>query len=392
MNSPALFDELQAVLKTAGPDAALAHLEARLREEKDYNGLFYALLMKKRHQLGIVPIPTGPAQDIPERCHAAYEEGIREAAQEVGRLFLQEGKIPQAWTFFRILNEPEPVRNALSDYQPAEDEDLQPIIQVAYYEGVHPRRGFDWVLERDGLCSAITTLGSHDLPHPVEDKQYCLARLVRALYAELRERLTAEISRREELPPESQSPPETLGVIRKLMQGRDWLFEEDYYHIDLSHLGSVVQMSIHLPPGPDLERARELCAYGQRLTGRFVSPGEPPFENTYLAYDRYLGVVSGKEVEEGLAYFHAQVEANSVEEIGTYPAEVLVNLLLKADRPKEALAVAGKYLASAGNRQLTCPSIAELCQRTGDYRTLATAARQQEDPILFLAGLLASRS
>jgi hypothetical protein len=390
MNSSVLFDELQTVLKTEGPEAALARLEASLREQKDYNGLFYALLMKKRHQLGIVPVPTSPTQDIPELYHGTYEEAIRQAAREVGGLYLQEGNIPQAWPYFRMLNEPDPVRTALGDHQPGEDEDLQPLVQVAYYEGAHPRRGFDWVIERFGLCSAITTLGSHDLPHPMEDKQYCLGRLAQTLYAELRERLTAEISQREGPPLEANSPPGTLGVVRKLIQ-RDWLFEEDVYHIDLSHLSSVVQMSIHLPPGPDLERVRELCAYGQKLTGRFVQPGDPPFEEYYTAYDHYLGVISGQDVEEGLAYFRKQVETNSVEEAGTYPAEVLVNLLLKADRPKEALAVAGKYLVTADNRRLSCPSITELCQKTNDYQTLVNAARQQGDPIHFLAGLLASQ-
>jgi hypothetical protein len=254
---------------------------------------------------------------------------------------------------------------------------------------VHPRRGFDWVLDRYGLCNAITTLSSQELPHPREDKQYCLARLVQTIYAQLRESLTAEIGRREETPPEAHSPPGTLGVIRKLIEGRDWLFEEDVYHIDLSHLSSIVQMSIHLPPGPDLERARELCAYGQRLAGRFSQPGEAPFADLYTAYDHYLAVISGEEVEEGLAFFRTQAEENPVEEAGTYPAEVLVNLLLKANRPKEALAVAVKQLAGADNRRLSCPSIAELAQKTGDYQALAQAAREQGDPIHFLAALLA---
>ncbi len=387
--NPVLFDELQSVLKADGPEAALARLESRLREHKDYNELFYALLMKKRHQLGVVPVPTSPTQDIPEKHHADYEEAIRQAGREVGGLFLREGNIPQAWLYFRMLNEPEPIRAALATYQPAEEEDLQPLIQVAYYDGVAPRRGFDWVLERFGLCSAITTLGSQDLPHPLEDKQYCLARLVQTLYADLRDRLIGEIGRREELPAEAHSPPGTLGVIRSLIEGRDWLFEEDIYHIDLSHLSSVVQMSIHLSAGPDLERSRELCAYGQKLTGRFVQPGEPPFEEFYKAYDRYLGVLSGKEVEEGIAYFRGQVEANPIEEAGTYPAEVLVNLLLKVNRPREALAAAVKYLAGAEVGRLSCPSIAELCQKTGDYQALVQVSREQGNPINFLAGLLA---
>jgi hypothetical protein len=33
-----------------------------------------------------------------------------------------------------------------------------------------------------------------------------------------------------------------------------------------------------------------------------------------------------------------------------------------------------------------------LCQQTGEYRTLAEVAREQGDPVHFLAGLLASKS
>jgi hypothetical protein len=55
------------------------------------------------------------------------------------------------------------------------------------------------------------------------------------------------------------------------------------------------------------------------------------------------------------------------------------------------LAVARKYLAGVDNRQLSCPGIAELCQKVGDYRTLAEVAREQGDAVHFLAGLLASK-
>jgi hypothetical protein len=136
--------------------------------------------------------------------------------------------------------------------------------------------------------------------------------------------------------------------------------------------------------------ARELCAYGQCLTGRFIGAGEPPFEEQYRAYDLYLAALSGEQVEEGLNYFREQVAKNDVETAGTYPAEVLVNLLLRLDRPAEALAVSRKHLAAIDPRRLTCPGITELCQKTGDYRTLAEAAREQGDPVHFLAGLLAA--
>jgi hypothetical protein len=380
----ALFDELQRTIDREGANAASNQLCERLRQQKDYASLFYALLLRKRQQMGVSPIPTGPASELPASTHADYEEAIRQAGREVGRLFLQEGQLPQAWAYFRMLNEPDAVREALEAYQPNEDEDVQSLVQIAFYEGVHPRKGFDWILNRFGLCNAITTLSSQELPHTPEVRQYCIQALVRALYAELRERLAAEIERHDGRPPAE-------GSIRQLIGGRDWLFGDDCYHIDLSHLSSVVQMSMHLQPCRELEMARELCEYGQRLSGRFVNAGDPPFEDQYRAIGIYLAILAGDRVEEGLDYFRQQAEQADPETVGTYPAQVLVNLLLRLDRAPEALAVARKYLAGADNRQLSCPGIVELCQKVGDYRMLAEVAREQGDPVHFLAGLLAAR-
>ncbi|HEY7327692.1 MAG TPA: hypothetical protein VH592_08635 [Gemmataceae bacterium] len=379
-----LFNELQRALAAEGADAAVSRLCERLRENKDYASLFYGLLMRKRQQLGVSPVPTGPAADLPESAHAEYEEAIRQAGRHVGELYLQEGQLAQAWAYFRMLNEPEAVRRVLDAYEPKEDEDIQTLVQIAFYEGVHPRKGFDWILQRFGLCNAITTLSSQELAHPPEARQYCLQALVRALYTELRERLAAEIERHDGKPPAETS-------IRELIAGRDWLFGDDFYHIDLSHLSSVVQMSMHLTPCPELDMARELCEYGQRLSGRFVNPGDPPFEDLYRAIGIYLAILAGDNVEDGLAYFRHQAEQADPETIGTYPAQVLVNLLLRLERPAEALAVARKYLAAADNRQLSCPNIVELCRKVGDYRTLAEVSREQGDPVHFLAGLLAAR-
>jgi hypothetical protein len=386
------FDDLERALATEGPAASLHRLCDHLREQKDYASLFYALLMEKRQQLGVSPIPTGPASELPASTHTDYEDAIRQTARHVGGLYLQEGQLPQAWAYFRMLNEPDAVRQALENYQPKEDEDLQSLVQIAFYEGVHPQKGFNWVLQRYGICNAITTLSSQELPHSPEVRQYCIQALIRALYAELRERLTIEIERHDgKRPEEASAPPDTRGIITWLIAGRDWLFGDDFYHIDLSHLSSVVQMSMHLSPSAELEMARELCEYGQHLSGRFVNPGDPPFEDQYRAIGLYLAILAGDKVEEGLDYFRQQAEQADPETVGTYPAQVLVNLLLKLDRAPEALAVARKYLAGADNRQMSCPGIVELCQKVGDYRTLAEVAREQGDPVHFLAGLLASR-
>lgn len=379
---PAPFDELQQTLASKGPQAAIEQLCSGLRERKDYGAFFYSLLLKKRYELGLSPVPSGASQDIPEMMQGAYEDAIRDAARLVGKLYLEQGDIPQAWAYYRMIGEIEPIVAAIEKYQPAEGEDVQQVIEIAFHHGVSPRKGFDLLLQRFGLCSAITTASSGEYQHPPEVRVYCITRLVRALYEELRSRLTAEIVQREGTAPPAER-------VLDLIRNRDWLFEDEFYHVDVSHLSAVVQMSMHLPPGADLDMARELTAYGCKLSPRYQYPSDPPFENQYRDYAVYLDILAGDKVEEGLAHFRVKLENAEPDSIGTAPAETLVNLLLRLERPAEALAVARRYLANEDSRGLSCPGLTELCERAHDFQTLTEVARERGDSVHFLAGLLA---
>lgn len=376
------FDALDHELASHGPAAAIDWLCRHLEDIKDYGNLFYALLLKKRHELGVSPVPTEAASALPEALHEPYEDAIREAGRRVGRLFLETGDIPRAWMYFRMLGEPEPVAQALEQRVLAEGEDCQPLIDVAYHQGVHPRKGFDWILERYGICNAITTLSGSEFPDP-SVREYCIRQLVRALYEQLRQRLADDLAQRTGTEPSAES-------IRQLLTEHEWPAIEDYYHVDVSHLSSVVQMSVALPPGEELNLARELCLYGRRLSSRFLYPGDPPFEDTYRDYGIYLDVLASENVEAGLAHFRAKVETADPETIGTYPADVLVNLLLRLKRPTEALAIARRYLAKADTGRPGSPSLAELCRLATDYETLAEVSRERNDPVHFLAGRIAA--
>jgi hypothetical protein len=380
-----LFDELQRTFAAEGPAAAVERLCTWLREQKDYTNLFYALLLKKRHELGVSPLPTGPAQDLPESAHTPYEEGIREAARLVGGLYLDEDDIPQAWPYFRMIGEPRPVADALERHHLRDDEDVQPLIQVAFYEGAHPRKGFDWILEHSGICNAITTLSTVDLSQSPEVRRYCIQQLVRSLYEELSERLTADIAEQAGTLPASRS-------VGAMVAAQPGLCADGYAYIDISHLNSVVQMSIHLEPGDELNLARELCAYGRCLPSQPPFIGDPPFEDQYRAYGLYLDALAGDHTEEALAYFRRQAEEADPQTVGTYPAEVLVNLLLRLNRPAEALAAARRFLAAVTDRRLSCPTIPELCRLANDYHTLTEVARAQGDAVHFVAGLIAGRN
>jgi len=379
------FVAFEQALAEHGPAAAIDRLCTELRANKDYANLFYALLMKKRHELGVSPVATGSNQDLPAEVHQQFEDGIRAAATTVGNLYLEEGNIPQAWGYFRMLGDAGPVRQALEGYQPKEDEDAHPLVDIAFHQGVHPRKGFDWILDRYGICSAITTLGGvGELPFGQDVKEYCIKKLVRNLHAELLDRLKSEVAHQQGFAATGNSIPE-------LITGRDWLFADDCYHIDISHLNSVVQMSSQLSNCEELKLARELCAYGKKLSPRFRFSSDPPFEDQYVDYDAYLSVLTGEDVPGGLAHFHKKADEADPENIGTFPAEVLVNLLLRLERPREALAVARKHLTRVGEQRLSCPSIVDLCRQTGDYQSLAEVAREQGNAVNFVAGIIGGK-
>jgi hypothetical protein len=379
---PATFDRLQKTLATNGPAAAVDELCARLRELGDYNALFYALLMKKRVELGVSPFPTGSAAELPDTTHESYEEAIRDAGRLVGRLYLERGDPRRAWFFFNMLGEPGPMRDYIDAYRFDPDQDPQGVIEVALYHGVHPAKGFGLLLERYGICNAITTFGQQDFSRNPEARLECVRLLVRSLQEQLLERLKTDIAGRGEPAPDTDS-------IVELLKGRDFLFADDAYHIDTSHLSSVAQMSLELTGGPELEMAIGLCAYGERLAGHFRHDADPPFENTYADYKVLLQTLTGTDVEKGLKHFRDKIEPG-IAEGNTFPAEVYVNLLLKLGRKDEARAAAKQYLAGEA-RQLTCPGVFELCQEARDFAGIADAAKHRADGVNYLAALISKK-
>ncbi|MBX9579443.1 MAG: hypothetical protein K2X87_03970 [Gemmataceae bacterium] len=357
-------------------------LVADLRAAGDYSGLFYALLMKKRVELGVSPFPSGPAADLPPETHEPYEQAIREAGRHVGRLLLEKGDVARAWTYFRMLGEPDPVREALEKFEPTPDADIYPVVEIAWQQGLLPKKGFDLILDRHGICSAITTVGGSDLNSNPELRDYCVGRLVRSLHGQLAERLRGDLAAR-------GTPAPADATIPQMLAAHPELTADEAYHVDTSHLSSVCQMSLYLPTGPENPLARELCEYGRRLApGLRGGGGDPPFDDAYEDYLAFLKVVAGEEVDAGLGRFRAKADRESA--LGaTYAAQVYVNLLLRADRQKDALAAAKHYLAGEDERNLICPGPAELARRQNDFEVLAEVARSRNDAVGFLAGLIA---
>ncbi len=383
-DDPALYESLRARLAKDGPAPAIDWLGEELRRNGDFGKLFYALLLKKRFEMGVTPIPTAAASELTQQQQDEYEAAVREACRTVGKLFLDAGNVPAGYEFLRMIGEMGAVTDAIEHFAPSDEADLQPIIDIAFHHGMNPKRGFDLMLERYGICSSITFLnGGFQASHGPDVRNHCIGRLIRAMHEQLIERLKADIERTQGFAPTATS-------VSGLIEGRDWLFADDGYHVDISHLSSVVQMSIESTDPSDLKLARELCAYGKRLAPNLQYPGQSPFDHTYEDVDKYLAVILGDDVETGLRHFREKITSDP-DGPDILSAAVLVKLLVRAERLREALDIAKEYLAQEDERQLPCPGPFELAVKLRDYNSFAAAAQKRSDPVHFLAGLIAEK-
>lgn len=381
---PAL-DDLSAL--AGDPNALLGCLLSDLRAGDDAAALFQGLLLEARVQLGLPAATSGAANEIPAEKQAEYEEAIRRAAREVGERLLKAGQLSEAWTYFRLIGEPGPVAAALDRFEPAADDsaELAEVLQLALQEGVNPRRGFDLVLERHGVCSAITTV-AQVLYQPGAARLHAIRRLMQKLHAEVTERVRRDLAQR------LGREPEAHLRLTELLELCDGLFADDNHHVDLSHLSSVIQFALELPPGEETKLAGELCAYGARLNPRFQPPSDPPFGAGYAAYRRYFAVLNRDDADLHLGFFRAEAEAARAEGETTGPGEVLVHLLAALDRVEEALAAYREFLAEADPRRLACPSPIVLCRRLGRFAGLAELCRERGDWVGYAAALLEERA
>jgi hypothetical protein len=375
MSNPA-FQRLEQALQAGGAGSAFEQLAAECRETGNYRLLFEARLMRKRHELGLPLVYNGSLDDIPAEHRRDYEAAFIESAREAGSLFLADGNIPAAWPFFRAIGDHGPVAQAIEQVQPGEGVD--PVIEIAFLEGVSPYKGFQLLLAQYGTCRAISTFEQYPARTGREE---CARLLVRTVHGEVVERMKRAI---EEV--EGQAPETT--DISDLIAGRDWLFGEYSYYVDTSHLMSVIRYGAELEDPETLRLALQLTDYGRKLSPHFQYRGDPPFENIAADYGVYLRALLGEDVEAAVAHFRSKAAGSDPEVVGTRPAQVFVDLLARLERYHEAIDASQQYLRDVEASRLACPTVFQLCQAAGDFTRLKELAQEREDLLSFAAGLL----
>ncbi|MFO0917922.1 MAG: hypothetical protein U0872_06350 [Planctomycetaceae bacterium] len=379
------FEAFTQQLKAGGPAELFEKLIAALRDRKDFHRVFDAHLLKKKHELGLPLSRPTSFDDVPAAHREEFEKAYTDAAREAGRLLLEHGQLSQAWMYFHAIRETEPLAAAVAAFPvPRElSQESEEMIDLALFKGLAPAKGVEIMLRTHGTCSTITSLDQQLPQMKTEDRARCAAILVKSLHADLLGSVQRDVSQKVPMTP----PAKTL---RELVSGRDWLFAENNYHIDVSHLGAVVRFARALPvESPELALAIDLTEYGTRLSPQFQYPGDPPFEEMYPAHREFFKFLANDDRDAALTYFRRKLDQEPDESDKPIIAYVLVDLLCRVDRFDEAIPLAEKYLVPADEG--FADTFAEMCRESGRYDALLRTAEHRGDLVGFASALLQSQ-
>jgi hypothetical protein len=367
-----------------GPETAFEELFDRLRREKQYRLLFDARLMKRRLELGLPLVSNIALSELPQHLQQPYQEGYVEAAREVGGLMLADGHIAHAWPYLRASGKTDSMIAALERFNtpavdtPESQELVNAAIQIAFQEGLHPKKGFELILQHYGMCRAITMFDAYP---EREGRAESLRLLVRSLHGELVANVKRAIAAVEGQSPDTNSIP-------LLIAGRHWLFENNAQHTDSSHIVSVLRLACDLEDRETLKLAVDIADYGTHLGPMFQYEEEPPFDRAYEDRAIYLRALLGEDVDRAARHFEEKAERFDPQDYGTRAGETLVNLLVRLGRHREAITAYQRYVSGANAQELSCPSLLELCQMAGDFDQLKQIAKEQADPLSYMAAVL----
>ncbi len=376
------FASIEKARQSSGPNAAIAELLRSLESRGELHRLFDAMLLKKKFEMGLPLSRPTSFDNVPEDRQAEFEEAYVAAARRVGEAFLSQDNIPQAWIYLRTIREPERVAKALETISGDKDlpENVDELISVALYEKAHPVKGLELMLRSRGTCNTITAFDQAVGQISSDERIRGAALLVSHLYGELYQSVCRDIERRESAPCTSKSLVEAIS-------GRDWLFDDGNYHIDVSHLAAVVRFARFLPPeSAELRLVLPLCEYGKRLSSQFQFPADPPFDEYYAAHHRFFQILANEHRDEAIAYFHERLCAASDLDDRRLIAYVLVDLLVRIGAKDDAVTVAKEYLADLD--ESSGFSFAQLCEEAERMDVYRESAQNKGDLVGFTAALL----
>jgi hypothetical protein len=396
-DSPDIFDVLAETAAARGAPAMFEALADSLKARRRWHALFDLRMLESRVALGLPP--SGDIGAIDEKTRERLDERSLAACREVGWPLLDEGHVAAGWMYLRAAAEPAEVSRKLAELAetPLADEEaaaarLQEIVQIALWEGVDPALGIRLVIASQGTCNSITAYEQAVSRLPAARQRQPAAVLVEHLHRELLQSLAADLEHRGLVPHETIAA--TASIVG-LLDAAGGMKDDPSFHIDVSHLQSVLRIARVCTERAVIEKAWELSVYACRLPDEVTYPGEPPFENVGEASRHFYAAQLGRDVDEAIRYFRKAAALARVEDAGTLPADTLVYLLWRLGRPAEALHAALERPADQGMPSVMqaigmLPSLVELAEAGNAVDTLREACRSRGDEITFAATFLES--
>lgn len=372
-------------LQPGQPDSILASLEAVLLEQRDFHRLFDARMIGIRRRMGLKITRPAALSDVPRELEATFRTAWTDTARNIGQLFLEHGMLADAWAYFRTIQEPEPIRQAIqtkvADYARLSDQDREELLNLALYDGAHMVEGIRLLLRTHGTCNTVTAMSQVIAQMTPEERRQAAAILVRHLYTDLQSSVRRDIERRQPL-----LRPEI--PLRELIVGREFLFADGNYHIDVSHLHSIVGFARNLQrEDPELKLAVELACYGQQLSEHLRYPADVPFDDYYTASICFLRTLSGEDEQGGLDWFAARLQQEPDAADQRMIAFVLIDLANRVGRAPQLLERVAPWLSRMEDPNGF--SFTTACLDAGRPDLLEQAARTNDDVLALATSLLA---
>jgi len=398
------FDQFCAAVANAGPASILTQLVANLEQDRQYAAWFEALKLKARFDLGLEPWLLGNSESLPPDLQRQLEDRLVEACRLVGERMVAAGRITEGWMYLRPVGDARRAVELLRSLEP-NDENVEQIIEVAVGHGVSPAWGFQLLLERMGTCNAITAFDMQLATAPLEERQQAAMLLVQRLYGELQRNVRQHWQRNQVavttdltdlLTEESLTRPVAEPAdLADLIDRCPELTAEQNYHIDTSHLSSVVRIGRIVDDPPVQALAWQLCRYGQHLAELFQPQGYAVFEPYYLAHQTYYEILLDRgNRSAGLQFFRdrraaltAAAQQPTVLSLeGQIEAtDVLVELLMRCRLYSPATEVLLDQLRICGEHQRSrwTAQLFRCCQQAGDFEPMLDYSRELGDTFGF---------
>ncbi|WP_236624953.1 hypothetical protein [Rhodopirellula sp. SWK7] len=370
--SPSLDPKMLEKL-SGDPAKRIDEVIAFYRRERRPVELFEALKMKSRMRFGL-PMIAPPDESIGMQTpreveiQRGLEEGLLDACRQAGAMLIEDGKIGEGWMYLRPIGDPALAKRLFANVEITED-NYDEMVHVLLHEGVDLARGFDAVLNQQGTCNSITLYDSAIASRSREDKKIASKCLLNHLYDELDTRVREDFAERAEkngVDPEKIQLDLKNAALGELVSKHKWILGGGGYHLDTTHLASVVRFSLVLDAPELLEKALQLCQYGRRLPSDFQYPGEEPFVDFYPAHAAFFSALLGKNVDTAVRLFEQR--ARTVDSIvhGSAAIETYIDLLDRIGRPAEALRAAMELFPDDVPLGRVMPEMIEMAGRASE--------------------------